>query len=98
MEDAQRRGKTEWKGVVIFKAVTVIVNELLQEGYEMKVYEPCSFRNFAKNSEPGVLGDTIARDSSVGTVLVEVNDHLMGRPGLAHHDSLERLRGYIDLG
>ena len=35
MEDAQRRGKTEWKGVVIFNAVTVIVNELLQEGYEM---------------------------------------------------------------
>ena len=43
-------------------------------------------------------GDTIARDSSVGTVLLDMNDHLMGGPGLAHHDSLERLRGNIELG
>ena len=70
---------------MIFNAVTVIVNELLLVGHLRAATSQ-------KIVKPGVQGDTLARDSSVGTVLLGVNDHLMGGPGLAHHDSLERLR------
>ena len=35
-------------------------------------------------------GETIARDSLVGGVLLEVDDHLLGGRGLAHHLSMER--------
>ena len=33
-----------------------------------------------------------------GCVLLEVDDHLMGGPGKAHHDSMERLRQRIKYG
>ena len=34
----------------------------------------------------------------VGRVLLEVDDHLMGGPGKAHHESMERLRHRIKFG
>ena len=34
----------------------------------------------------------------VGCVLLEVDDHLMGGPGKAHHESMERLRQRIKFG
>ena len=34
----------------------------------------------------------------VGSVLLEVDDHLMGGPGKAHHESMERLRQRIKFG
>ena len=74
------------------------VNDLLQEGCENNVYEPCLFSTFAKEYETGVHGDTIARDTFVGGVLLEVDDHLMGGPGLSHHVSMERLRGNFKFG
>ena len=37
-------------------------------------------------------------DSFVGGVLLEVDNHLMGGPGHAHHNNMERLRGNIELG
>ena len=59
----------------------------------MNVYEPCSFSKFAKEDGTGVHGETSARDSLVGGVPLEVDDHLLGGRGPAHHLSMERLRG-----
>ena len=64
----------------------------------MNVYEPCSFSKFTKEDGTGVHGETIARDSLVGGVLLEVDDHLLGEPRLAHHLSMERLRGNVNFG
>ena len=68
-----------------------IDSQLKEEGYEMNVYEP--FRE-----EPAVDGGSIAPGEFVGCVLLEVDDHLMGRPGKAHHESMERQRQRIKFG
>ena len=75
-----------------------IVSKLKEEGYEMNVYEPCLFSKFAVREEPTVDGGSIARGEFVGCVLLEVDDHLMGGPGKAHHESMERLRQKIKFG
>ena len=45
--------------------------------------------------EPAVDGGSIAPGEFVGCVLLEVDNHLMGGPGKAHHESMERLRQRI---
>ena len=75
-----------------------IVSQLKEEGYEMNIYEPCLFSKFAVREEPTVDGGTIAPGEFVGCVVLEVDDHLMGGPRNAHHDSLERLRRRIKFG
>ena len=75
-----------------------IVSQLKEEGYEMNVYEPCLFSKFAVLEEPAVDGGSIAPGEFVGCVLLEVDDHLMGGPGKAHHGSMERLRQKIKFG
>ena len=75
-----------------------IVSQLKEEGYEMNVYEPCLFSKFAVREEPSVDGGSIAPGEFVGCVLLEVDDHLMGGPGKAHHESMERLRQRIKIG
>ena len=69
-----------------------------EERYEMNVYEPCLFSKFGVLEEPAVHGGSIARGEFVGCVLLEVDDHLMGGPGKAHHESMERLRQKIKFG
>ena len=64
----------------------------------MNVYEPCSFSKFAKADGTGVHGETSARVSLVAGVLLEVDDHLLGEPGLAHRLSMKRLRGNVNFG
>ena len=56
------------------------------------------FSKFVKKDTTGVHGNTMAKDSFVGGVPLEEADHLMGGPGLAHHLSMERLRGKITFG
>ena len=51
----------------------------------MNVYEPCFFSKFAVREEPAVDGGSIATGEFVGCVLLEVDDHLTGGPGKAHH-------------
>ena len=63
-----------------------IVSQLKEEGFEMNVYEPCLFSKFAASGE------------YVGCMLLEVDDHLIGGPGKAHHESMERLRQRIKFG
>ena len=75
-----------------------IVSQLKEEGYEMNVYEPCLCSKFAVREEPAVDGGTIAPGEFVGCVLLEVDDHLMGGLGKAHHESMERQRQRIKLG
>ena len=53
------------------------------------------FSKFAVREKPAVDGGTIAPGEFVGCVLLEVDDHLMGGPGRAHHDNMERLRQRI---
>ena len=65
-----------------------IVSQLREEGYEMNVYEPCLFSKFAVHEEPAVDGCSIAPGEFVGCVLLEVDDHLMGGPGKARHESM----------
>ena len=64
----------------------------------MSVYEPCLFRKFAVREEPAVDGGSIAPGEFLGCVLLEVDDHPMGGPGKAHHESMERLRQRIKFG
>ena len=64
----------------------------------MNVCEPCLFRKFAVREEPAVEGGSIALGEFVGCVLLEVDDHLMGGAGKAHHESMERLRQRIKFG
>ena len=64
----------------------------------MNVYEPCLFSKFAAREEPAVDGGSIAPGEFVGCALLEVDDHLMGGPGKAHHESMERLRQRIKFG
>ena len=66
-----------------------IVSQLKEEGYEMNINEPCLFTKFAVSEEPAVDGGSIASGESVGCVLLEVDDHLMGCLGKAHHESME---------
>ena len=61
------------------------VSQLKEEGYEMNVYEPCFFRKFGVREEPAVDGGSTAPGEFIGCVLLEVEDHLMGGPGKAHH-------------
>ena len=75
-----------------------IVSHLKEEGCEINVYEPCLFSKFAVREEPAVNGGSIAPGEFVGCVLLEVYDHLMGGPGKAHHESMERLRQRIKFG
>ena len=75
-----------------------IVSQLKKEGYEMNVYEPCFFSKFAVREEPAVDGGSFAPGEFVGCVLLEVDDHLMGGPGKAHHENMERLRLRIKFG
>ena len=58
----------------------------------MNVYGRCLFTKFAVLEEPAVDGGTIAAGEFVGCVLLEVDDHLMGGPKRARHESMERLR------
>ena len=53
------------------------MNELLQEDFEMHVYDHVSSAKSPKWYETGVHGGTSARDSCVGGALLEVDDHLM---------------------
>ena len=69
-----------------------IVSQLKEEGYEMISHEPWLFSKFAFHEEPAVDGGTIVPGELVGCVLLEVDDHLLGGPGRAHHESMERLR------
>ena len=64
----------------------------------MNIYEPCLFSEYTVREEPAVDGGTIAPGEFVGCVLLEVDDHLMGGPGRAHHESMERLRQRIMFG
>ena len=75
-----------------------IVSQLKEEGYEMNIYEPCFFSKFAVREEPAVDGGSLAPGEFVGCVMLEVDDHLMGGPGKAHHESMERLRQRIKFG
>ena len=75
-----------------------VVSQLKEEGYEMNIYEPCLFSTFAVREEPAVDGGSIAPGEFVGCVLLEVDDHLMGGLGKAHHESMERLRQRIKFG
>ena len=75
-----------------------IVSQLKEEGYEMNIHEPCLSSKFADREEPAVVGGSIAPGEFVGCVLLEVDDHLMGGPGKAHHESMERLRQKIKFG
>ena len=75
-----------------------IVSQMKEEGYEMNVYEPCLFSKFAVREEPAADGGWIAPGEFVGCVLLEVDDHLMGGPGKAHHASMERRRQRIKFG
>ena len=75
-----------------------IVSQFLDEGFETNVYEPCLFSKFAVHEEPPVDGGSIAPGEFVGCVSLEVDDHLMGGPGKAHHESMERLRQRIKFG
>ena len=52
----------------------------------------------AKKKEPAVDGGSIAPGEFVGCVFLEVDDHLMGGPERAHHESMERLRQRIKFG
>ena len=52
----------------------------------------------AKEDETGVHGDTFAHDSFVGRVLLEVDDHLMGGPGLPDHSSMDHCEGIFKKG
>ena len=54
--------------------------------------------SFAVREEPAVDGGSIAPGEFVGCVLLEVDDHPMGGPGKAHHESMERLRQRIKFG
>ena len=69
-----------------------------REGYEMNAHEPCLFSKFAVREEPAVDGGSIAPGEFVGCVLLEVDDHLMGGLGKAHHESMERPRQGIKFG
>ena len=64
----------------------------------MNENEPCLFSKLAVREEPAVDGGSIAPGDFVGSVLLEVDDPLMGGPGKAHHESMERLRQRIKLG
>ena len=64
----------------------------------MNVYELCLFSKCAVREEPAVDGGSIAPGECVCCVLLEVDDHLMGGPGKAHHESMERLRQRIKFG
>ena len=64
----------------------------------MNVYEPCLLSKFSKKAAIGVHGNTNVKDSFVGGVLLEVDDHLMGGSRLAHHLGVERIRGKIKFG
>ena len=75
-----------------------IVSQLKEEGCEMNTNEPCLFSKFAVREETAVDGGTIAPGEFVGCVLLEVDDHLMGGPGKAHDESMERLRQKIKFG
>ena len=75
-----------------------IVSKLKEEGYEMNVYGPCLFSKFAVRVEPAVDGGSVKPGEIVGCVLLEVDDHLMGGPGKAHHEGMERLRQRIKFG
>ena len=66
--------------------------QLKEEGYEMNVFEPCLLSKFAVREEPAVDGGSIAPGEFVGCVLLEVDDHLMGGPGKAHHEERPRQR------
>ena len=82
----------------LVSAMSRIVSQLKEEGYEMNVYEPCFFSKFAVREEPAVDGGSIAPGEFVGCVLLEVDDHLMVGPGKARHESMERLRQRIKFG
>ena len=64
----------------------------------MNVFEPCLFSKFAVREELAVDGGSIAPGQFVGCMLLEVDDHLMGGPGKAHHESMERPRQRIKFG
>ena len=53
---------------------------------------------FAVREEPAVDGGSIAPGEFVGCVLLVVDDHQMGGPGKAHHESTERLLQRIKFG
>ena len=75
-----------------------IVSQLKVFGYEMNVCVDFLFSKYAVNEEPAVNGGTIAPGEFVGCVLLDVDDHLMGGPGRAHHECVERLRQRIKYG
>ena len=83
-------GKSEWR--------SRIVSQLKEEGCEMNIHELCLFSKFAVREEPAVDGGSITPGEFVVCVLLEVDDHLMGGPGKAHHESMERLRQRIKFG
>ena len=83
-------------GMSVWRSRTV--SQLKGEGCEMNIYEPCLFCKFAVREEPAVDGGSIAPGEFVGCVLLEVDDHLMGGPGKAHHESTEGLRQRIKFG
>ena len=62
-----------------------IVSQLKEEGYVMNVHERCLFSKFAVREEPAIDGGSIAPGEFGGCVLLEVDDHVMGGPGKAHH-------------
>ena len=64
----------------------------------MNENERCLFSKLAVREEPAVAGGSIAPGELVGCVLLEVDDHLMGGPGKAHHESMARLRQRIKFG
>ena len=58
----------------------------------MNENERCLFSKFAVHEEPAFDEGSIAPGEFVGCMLLEVDDHLMGGHGKAHHESMERLR------
>ena len=59
---------------------------------------PASSVSMQSNEDPAVDGGTIVPGEFVGCVLLELDDHLMGGPGKAHHERMARLRQRIKFG
>ena len=64
----------------------------------MNIYEPCLFSKFAVREEPAVDGVRSHLEILLVVCCSRWTDHLMGGPGRAHHDSMERLRQKIKFG
>ena len=75
-----------------------IVSQSKEEGYEMNVYKNCRTVNLLPVRTQRSMEIQSHLESSLVTVLLGMDDHLMGGLGKAHHESMERLRQRIKFG